>query len=259
MRQGFHVLPIPLERQLVVESGNLSARRNLIHGLLEFDVTKARQLIHSHKAKTGDSLSFTAFLISCLAQALAAHPMLQAYRSWRNQLIVFDDVDVATLIETEVNGVALPHVVRAANRKTFPEISREIRSVKAAPMKSEQANGRLSRLAKRAPSFVRRLFYASLFLNPHWLKQITGTVVISSVGMFARGGGWGIGFLPFHTMGLTVGGISEKWVMMDGQPVPREYLCLTISFDHNIVDGAPAARFVSCFKELVESGTGIPT
>jgi pyruvate/2-oxoglutarate dehydrogenase complex dihydrolipoamide acyltransferase (E2) component len=258
MSQGFHVLPIPLERQLVVEAGNLSAHRNLIHGLLEFDVTRARQLIHAHKAKTGDSLSFTAFLISCLAQALVAYPTLQAYRNWRNQLIIFDDVDVVTLIETEVNGVAFPHIIRAANRETFPEISHEIRSVKANPMQSDQGGGRMSQQVRRVPGFVRRLFYASLFINPHWLKKITGTVSISSVGMFAQGGGWGIGFLPFHTMGLTVGGISEKWVMMDGQLVPREYLCLTISLDHNIVDGAPAARFVACFKELVESATGIP-
>jgi pyruvate/2-oxoglutarate dehydrogenase complex dihydrolipoamide acyltransferase (E2) component len=37
----------------------------------------------------------------------------------------------------------------------------------------------------------------------------------------------------------------------------REYLCLTVSFDHDIVDGAPAARFIQRFKDLVESGSGL--
>lgn len=257
-RQGFHVLPFPPERQLVIEAGKLGAQRHIVHGFLEFDVTKARNLIHEHKARTGDPLSFTAFLISCLAQAVVAYPMLQAYRNWRNQLIVFDDVDVVTLIETQINGVSLPHVVRAANRKTMPEISREIRSVKADPMKSHQGSGYVSQLARRVPGFVRWLFYAALLTNPHWLKKHTGTVSISSIGMFLQGGGWAIGFLPFHTTGLTVGGIGEKWVMIDGQLVAHEYLCLTLSIDHDIVDGAPAARFVQCFKELVESGYGIP-
>ena len=37
----------------------------------------------------------------------------------------------------------------------------------------------------------------------------------------------------------------------------REYLSLTASFDHNIIDGAPAARFCQWFKELIESGYGL--
>jgi len=37
----------------------------------------------------------------------------------------------------------------------------------------------------------------------------------------------------------------------------REYLNVTISFDHDIVDGAPAARFTQRLKELIESGSGL--
>lgn len=44
----------------------------------------------------------------------------------------------------------------------------------------------------------------------------------------------------------------------DGTPAPRDQLCLTISFDHNVVDGAPAARFTERLKGLVESGYGLP-
>ena len=44
---------------------------------------------------------------------------------------------------------------------------------------------------------------------------------------------------------------------MDGQIAIREYLSLTISFDHDIVDSAPAARFTERLKELIESGFGL--
>jgi pyruvate/2-oxoglutarate dehydrogenase complex dihydrolipoamide acyltransferase (E2) component len=42
-----------------------------------------------------------------------------------------------------------------------------------------------------------------------------------------------------------------------GQIVPREFLHLTASFDHDVIDGAPAARFIQRFKELIESGCGL--
>jgi hypothetical protein len=54
-----------------------------------------------------------------------------------------------------------------------------------------------------------------------------------------------------------VGGIGEKQVLVDGHSAVREYLSLTISVDHEIVDGAPAARFTQRLKELIESGYGL--
>ncbi|HKT37817.1 MAG TPA: 2-oxo acid dehydrogenase subunit E2, partial [Ktedonobacterales bacterium] len=45
--------------------------------------------------------------------------------------------------------------------------------------------------------------------------------------------------------------------LVDGHPVVREYLNLTISIDHDLVDGAPAARFTKRLKELIESGYGL--
>jgi 2-oxoacid dehydrogenases acyltransferase (catalytic domain) len=54
-----------------------------------------------------------------------------------------------------------------------------------------------------------------------------------------------------------VGGIGEKQTLVDGRPVVREYLNLTISIDHDLVDGAPAARFTKRLKDLIESGYGL--
>ncbi len=232
------------------------SRRHLIHGLMELDVTIAREYMRDFKARTGESLSFTGFLVKCWAQAIATNKSVQAYRNWRNELVIFDDVDVVTLIETTVGGVALPHIVRAANRKSFREIHDEIRGVQADPSRSEQT-GPLIEWGSRAPSFLRDLFYWVLRSNPHMLKKYSGTTTVTSVGMFGRGVGWGLGFMPWHTLGLTVGGIAQKPGVANGTIAIREYLCLTLSTDHDIVDGAPAARLARELGELVESGYGL--
>ena len=79
---------------------------------------------------------------------------------------------------------------------------------------------------------------------------------MSAIGMFGKGTGWGIP-VPTYTLSITVGSISEKAGVIGGKIEIREYLNVTASFDHNIVDGAPAARFAQKFKELIESGFGL--
>jgi pyruvate/2-oxoglutarate dehydrogenase complex dihydrolipoamide acyltransferase (E2) component len=254
---SYSVEPFPVARQLIVEAGRLGSRRSLIHGLLEIDVTRARSLLREHKARTGETLSFTAFVVSCLARAIEQDRRVQAYQDWRRRLIIFDEVDVVTLIETERGGVALPHIIRAANRKSFAEIHAEIRAVQTKPVRSEQRSSTLMRLAPHLPAIFRQVFYRLLLKSPQRLKRYSGTCSVTSVGMFGQGSGWGIAFLPMHTLGLTVGGIAQKPGVIEGRIEIREYLDLTITFDHDIVDGAPAARFAQRLKELLESGYGL--
>lgn len=250
----FETLPYPAARRMVSDAGRLAAQRQLIHGLVEFDVTQPRLLIHDHKQRTGETLSFTAYLCACLAQAVAQHPIVGAHLDWRSRLIVFHDVDVVVLIEPEPGATAFPHILRGANHRGVRELHDEIRAMQARPAASAQESGWLVRYGAHAPRFIRMAFYQALMANPHWLKRFAGTVVVTSMGMFARGGGWGVGYAPLHPMAITVGGIAEKPGVVNGQIVPREFLSLTITVDHRIIDGAPAARFAQTFKELVESG-----
>ena len=74
--------------------------------------------------------------------------------------------------------------------------------------------------------------------------------------MFGKGGGWAVPF-GVHTLDIALGGINEKPGVVDGRIEIREYLCLTLMFDHDVVDGAPAARFTQRFKELIEDGYGL--
>jgi hypothetical protein len=113
---------------------------------------------------------------------------------------LFDDVDVATPIEVQTGAVAVPHVIRTANQKTFRQIHDEIRAIQAQPTDSAQTGG-LVDLAPRVPALVRDVFYWALRQNPHWSKAIQGTVIVTVVGMFGRGSGWGIRFCPVIHLG----------------------------------------------------------
>ena len=252
----YTVEPIPSARQIVVDAGRLGVRRHVVHGLLELDVTRAREFMRAYKARTGEPLSFTAFVVACFARALDRNKFANAYRDWRNRLIVFDDVDIVTMIETERGGVALAHIIRAANTRSVFDIHREIRSIQAQPVKSDQHKW-LVGIGPRVPAFVRDSFYWAMRKNPHWFKHYAGTCVVTSMGMFGSGSGWGVGFLPMHTVGLTVGGIAQKPGVVDGQIAIREYLSLTLSVDHDIVDGAPAARLAECLRQLIESADSL--
>src|SRR5512142_34651 len=101
--QGYRVAAFPRMRRLEINLARLSHRKNLIRGLVEVDVSRARTLLSKHKAQTGESLSFTAFIIACLARAVDENKVVQAGRKGRKHLIVFEDVDVATPIERDVS------------------------------------------------------------------------------------------------------------------------------------------------------------
>jgi len=253
---AYDLYPFPPEREIIVDAGYLGMGRHVTHALVELDVTRARGLLRAASAAQGRALSFTAFVVASLARAIAAHARVQAYRDWRGRLVVFHDVDVVAMIEPEPGAAAVPRIIRAANRKTVLEISDEIRSFQSQP-DVEKRGGKLSALATKAPRFVRLGFFRLLKWNPHWFKRLSGTVIVTSVGMFGRGGGWGLGFLPLHTLGLLVGGIAPKPAVHEGEIVIREFLNLTVSFDHDIVDGAPAARFVRSLADLVEGAAAL--
>jgi len=106
------------------------------------------------------------------------------------------------------------------------------------------------------PGFMRRGYWWVLERKPQAWKARFGTVALTSVGMFGMGGGWGIP-LSSATLTVTAGGIKQKPKILDGQVQDREYLSLTVSFDHDIVDGAPAARFAQRLQEMLQEGYGV--
>ena len=113
------------------------------------------------------------------------------------------------------------------------------------------------KLVQFMPAFLFSFFLRIVGRDPRRMRKYVGTVALSAVGMFGHGAGWGIPPANPPSLCVTVGGIGEKPGVVDGQIAIREYLSLTISFDHDIIDGAPAARFTQRLKDRIESGYGL--
>ncbi|MFW9824864.1 MAG: 2-oxo acid dehydrogenase subunit E2 [Candidatus Thorarchaeota archaeon] len=92
--------------------------------------------------------------------------------------------------------------------------------------------------------------------NPLKAKLMMGTIIVTSVGMFRKVHGWPIPTTA-HPLAFAVGGITKKPGIINDEIKIREYLTITILFNHDVVDGAPAARFVSRLVDLIESGFGL--
>jgi pyruvate/2-oxoglutarate dehydrogenase complex dihydrolipoamide acyltransferase (E2) component len=260
---SYHIVNLTPGRRIWLNTLELSWTTHTIYGLLEVDVTRARRFISEHKARTGESLSFTAFLAVCLGRAVEEHKEVQACRKGRRQLMVFDDVNVGLMVEHKAGGkgALMGHVVQSANRKTYREINDEIRSVQSAPVPPGRGMPSWFRSAMLLPWPFSRILIAVLRWNrrrdPMIFVSMGGTVAITSVGLFGGGhSGWGLTPTP-QSLGLVVGGIAWKPTVVDGRIEPREILNLTVTFDHDIVDGAPATRFTRRLVELIERGYGL--
>jgi pyruvate/2-oxoglutarate dehydrogenase complex dihydrolipoamide acyltransferase (E2) component len=260
-KPSYQIKPFPLSRRVIIDSGRKAKRKRTITALVEVDVTEARRIIHAHKEKTGEALSFTAFILACLGKAIDHNKYLHARRDIWGRLILFDDVDCTTMIEIELQEQKFPlaHIVRGINRRDVCSIHDEIRRVQTDPKSSEGLQGNTWALGAflLLPAFIRDFFYTILLRSPQVFKQRVGTVMVTAVGMFGSGSGWGILPGSIYTTDVLIGGIAEKPGIVDGQIVRREFLSLTIGFDHDIVDGAPAARFVNRLKNLIESAYGL--
>jgi hypothetical protein len=259
----YHVIDLPAGRREMPNLLDLYWRKHSIYGLLEVDVTVARQFIANHKAQTGEALSFTGYLAFCLARAVDEDKSVQAYLKGRKKLVIFDDVDVAMPIERQIGGTRAPmvYIVRRANHKTFLQIHQEIRSVQAQMVPHNKGFAPSILFFMRLPWPVPQLFGAVLRAATRrdpagTTVRLAGTVGVTAVGMFGHRSGWGL--VPMvQTLGLVVCGIARKPALVDDRIEPREMLSLTVVFDHDVVDGAPATRFVQRLTELIESGYGL--
>ena len=257
-QDSYQVYPFPKARRFALDAGYLGRRRHIVHGLLEIDVTEARQRIQDYKSETGERLSFTAFIINCLAEAVSGSPAVQAYRDWRGRLVIYENVNINTMVEVEKDGrkVPMPYIIQAANLKTLLQIHDELRATQAAHESTVESQ--FMDWFLYLPGFIRRFFYRVSTRFPQSFRKYSSSVLVTAVGMFGSGGGWGIP-MPNFSLTVTLGGIAEKPGVVNGGIGIRQYLDVTLSFDHDIIDGAPAARFANHFRELVESCYGLDT
>ena len=65
----YKVVPYSKLRRVLAITLHSAQRKSMVRGLIEVDVTRARAYLRDHKANTGESLSFTAFIIACVGKA----------------------------------------------------------------------------------------------------------------------------------------------------------------------------------------------
>ena len=264
MAEAYRRTRLPATRLLAMETMKMGVKAHYVSGLLEVDVTEGRRVINEAK-NGGTHISFTGWLMKCLASAVKEFPEVNAYRKGRS-LYVFEAVNIATMIEREQRGepVPLPYLVKDCGTKSVLDISREIVSVKEGDVGedlviADKQAARIAKLAVWSPGPLRSLGMRIFFRNPVRKHKMMGTIGVTAVGMFGKSGGWPLPIPNVHPLAVAVGGISRRpsYTGAGGELQPREMLDLTLMFDHDVIDGAPAARFSARLIELMESAYGL--
>jgi pyruvate/2-oxoglutarate dehydrogenase complex dihydrolipoamide acyltransferase (E2) component len=254
--RGLDVLPFPSSRRAVTAAVRAGRRIVPMHGLLEVDVTDARRLLTGHEPP----LSTTAFVVAAVARAVAAHPEVHAYRNWRGRLVRHRHVDVQTLVEvpTEQGPFGLVHVVRDADVRPVADISAELRGIAADPASTGagRALQRLAPVAGRVPGVFPAMY--AVMRRSVRAHQLAGTVQVTAVGMFAGGGGFALAPPTLASVLVVVGGMSRRPRVVGEEIAVRDVLDLTVTVDHNVVDGAPATRFSADLRHRMENPAAGP-
>lgn len=252
---GYRIESFSSNRQMVAASSAVGREKNTIHLMTEVDITRPRRLMAEHRERTGERLSLTGYVVICLAHALGDFPTFNSFRNG-NRLVVLEDVTISVVFEREINGESIPEPVgiQAVNRKTYREVNDELR---ASQRRSGEPIGAAMGMAwiRFIPGFLLRSFTRLASHNIGVQKRF-GVVGVTAVGMFGSGPIWLVP-LTGATVTVAIGSIAKRPMFVDGVLREREHLCLTVSFDHDIVDGAPATRFMNRFAEILSSGDAV--
>jgi len=260
----YETITFPASRVATFDVGRIGRKKHHVAALLEIDVTAARAGIKA-QIKAGRPIGFTAWFLQVVGRTVAGHTAVHAI-NWRGRRQVrFRDVDIALPIERLVDGVRVPLVtlIRGAQAKTIDAIAAEINKAKTQPVNSEK-DFVLDRAAApggnwifyRLPQWVRLIVWQILLGNPFVRKDTMGTVMVTSIGLSGKAPAW---IIPksLHNLCIGVGTIAKKPWVVGNAVVVRDIMQLTILFDHDVVDGLPAARFTDALVRNIQAAAGL--
>ena len=166
-------------------------------------------------------LTITDLLIKGVASVLGKHPLCNAALVG-DEIRLYQDLNIGVAVGTD-HGLIVP-VLRNADRRPLGQLSVDLKAL------AERC-----RTGKQTPEDL-----------------AGGTFTITNLGMF------GTDFfdpilVPPQSCILGVGRIVEKPAVVNGQVVPRPMMSLSLSFDHRVLDGVPAARFLQGLNEVLQS------
>jgi 2-oxoglutarate dehydrogenase E2 component (dihydrolipoamide succinyltransferase) len=200
--------------------------------VVEVDVTKVAEFRASVKdrfaEKTGSKLSFLPFFALAATEALKSYPIVNATIDVENSSIVYPDHEnISIAVDTE-RGLLTP-VVKNAGDKNLADFSREIADLAARTRDNK--------------------------LTPDELAG--GTFTLTNTGSRGALFDTPVVFLPQVAI-LGTGAVVKRPVVISQGGVDaiavRSMVYLALSYDHRIVDGADAARFLVQVKNRLEAG-----
>ena len=229
VREGDKVQPMDRVRRLTADH-MVRAKRVAphVHSFIEIDFTKIDQVRKKNAAKweqQGTKVSYTAFVAWACAQAIREFPMINATISGEN-IVYRKDVNVG--IAVDLNPGLIVPVVKNADELNVAGTAKRINDL------AERARSK-----KLKPDEVAGATFS--ITNP----GVLGTIV-------------GMPIIPEGTAAILGTGAIEKRVVVvqdgEGNDVMgiRKRSFFSLGYDHRLVDGADAARFMSRLKEILE-------
>jgi pyruvate dehydrogenase E2 component (dihydrolipoamide acetyltransferase) len=221
-----HVTPMVGVRRTIAErmahSAHTTARVTLTLTADATEMVRMRGELKAALADTGQPApSYNDILIKLVAQALSEHPALNA-RLVEDEIHQLAEINVGLAVDMEA-GLFVP-VIRGAKDLSLREVAQETRRL-------------IDRVAEGQ-------------FAPEDLQG--GTFTITNLGGFEIEAFTPI-INPPECAVLGVGRIAPQPVVREGEIVVRSTVVLSLTFDHRLVDGAPAARFLQRIKTLVEN------
>jgi pyruvate/2-oxoglutarate dehydrogenase complex dihydrolipoamide acyltransferase (E2) component len=220
-------IPFKGKRRMIARK-MVAAKTRVPHALLvdEADVSgilAERTRIRETGEWAGVRITILPFIMKAVAGALQRHPALNASLDEdREEIVLKKRVDVGMAVDAE-DGLVVP-VVRNADAKSVIELAREIERLSAAARDGTLGPGDLS----------------------------GGTFTISSVGSIGGLFSYPVINVPEAAI-LAAHKIVTRPVVRDGEVVPRDMMYLSLSFDHRIVDGGEATRFLNEVVRRIEA------
>jgi len=190
----------------------------------EVDATRLVEAREWLKASLADELGFNVgyndLLVIVAARVLREFPYMNA-RLAGDVIQQLDEVHVALAVDTD-RGLLVP-VIRDADHKRLAQVASELREVV----------GR-AREGKALPDELSGSTFTITNLGMHEIDAFTPIINLPEVAI------------------LGVGRIKPRPAVFNGEITIRQMMWLSLTFDHRLVDGAPAARFLQRIKQLVE-------
>lgn len=235
------------------------AGSHYFHAFLEFRVDDLRKRLRQCR-REGRHVSLTAFFLRAVAQVLREMPAFNSLLDYR-RVSASGQVDIAVPIEIVSEGRMENRqiVIRDASNRTVDEITHELERAKQDTTRKNGfiANRTVEWLLARAPRSLVRWLFRSGLRHHEFVRKLSGTTFVTLVGMFSNAPGF---ILPFtggpKACSFAFGSISRKPWVVGNEITICEVISLTASFNHDIIDGAPAARFVNRLRGLVETEFG---